>query len=246
MRPWDPGLALKSDALWVRTQSAAARSSTGGNLEAATGDVSRLRLALEGARGIAAGSVATITPSLELGLRLDGGDAETGTGVEAGFGLQYSAPARGLTVEGRVRGLLTHSDSGFKEWGASGLVRLDPGISGRGLSFSVAPVWGAALGGVQRLWSEGLTQDLAPDDAFEAEAGLQAELGYGLRPPVGRGVLTPYAGFSTAGDGDERNWRIGARWNARPAFGLAFETSLGDEDGDAQSPVATLSAEYRW
>ena len=46
----DFGLAWKSDALWVRTESAASRSSTGGNLEAASGDVSRVRVALEGSR----------------------------------------------------------------------------------------------------------------------------------------------------------------------------------------------------
>ena len=219
----DVGLALKSDALWVQTESDAAGSSTGGNLEAASGDVSRLRLGLEGSRAFAAGAGATFTPTLELGLRHDGGDAETGTGVEAGFGLRYSAPAQGLTVEGRVRGLLTHSDGGYEEWGASGSVLLDPGASGRGLSLTIAPAWGAASGGVERLWSAGPAAGLAPDDAFEAEAGLQAELGYGLRPPVGRGVLTPYAGLSAAGDGAGRTWRIGARWNARPAFTLAIE-----------------------
>ena len=51
----DFGLAWKSDALWVRTESAASRSSTGGNLEAASGDVSRVRVALEGSRAFAAG-----------------------------------------------------------------------------------------------------------------------------------------------------------------------------------------------
>ena len=39
----DFGLAWKSDALWVRTESAASRSSTGGNLEAASGEPARLR-----------------------------------------------------------------------------------------------------------------------------------------------------------------------------------------------------------
>ena len=58
----DFGLAVKTDAMWVRTESDAARSSTGGNLEAASGDVSRLRVALEGSQSIAMGSEATFTP----------------------------------------------------------------------------------------------------------------------------------------------------------------------------------------
>ena len=243
----EASLALTSDALWVRTESDAARSSTGGNLEAASGDVSRLRLGLEGSRAFAAGPGAMLTPTLELGLRLDGGDAETGTGVEAGFGLQYADSARGLTVEGRVRGLLTHSDGAYDEWGASGSIRLDPGVSGRGLSLAIAPVWGAASGGVERLWAAGPAPGLAPDDRFEAGAGLQAELGYGLRPPVGHGAFTPYAGFSMAGNGGERNWRIGTSWAAEPAFALALEASRGETDADPHpTTAATIRASLRW
>ena len=131
----DIELAVKTDAMWVRTESDAARSSTGGNLEAASGDVSRVRVALEGSRALAAGPGATLTPTLEIGLRHDAGDAETGTGVEVAAGLRYVDLAQGLTVEGTVRGLLTHSDEGYEEWGASGSVRLDPGVSGRACRF---------------------------------------------------------------------------------------------------------------
>ena len=142
-----------------------------------------------------------------------------------------------------MRGLLTHSDEGYEEWGASGSVRLDPGVSGRGVSLSIGPVWGAASGGVDQLWAAGSPAGLAVDGASEAEARLQAELGYGLRPPVGRGVLTPYAGLSAAGDGDGRTYRIGARWNAEHAFGLVLEGSHGDASA---ATTATLSVSYRW
>ena len=243
----DIELAVKTDVMWVRTESDTARSSTGGNLEAASGDVSRVRVALEGSRALAAGPGATFTPTLEIGLRHDAGDAETGTGVEVAAGLRYVDLAQGLTVEGNVRGLLTHSDEGYEEWGASGSIRLDPGVSGRGVSLSIGPVWGAASGGVDQLWAAGSPAGLAVDGASEAEARLQAEFGYGLRPPVGRGVLTPYAGLSAAGDGDGRTYRIGARWNAEHAFGLVLEGSHGDADGDASAATtATLSVSYRW
>ena len=243
----DVGLAFKSDALWVRTESDAARSSTGGNLEAASGDVRRVRLALEGSRAFSAGPGATLTPALELGLRHDEGDAETGTGVEAGFAVRYAYPARGLTVEGRMRGLLVHSDSAYRDWGASGSIRLDPGVSGRGVSLSIAPVLGNASGGVEQLWSRSAATGLAPGDTFAAEAGLDAELGYGLLPPTRRGVLTPYVGCSIAGDGARRTCRIGARWNVRPAFGLTLEASrgAGDEDTGATTAAAVRAA-YRW
>ena len=243
----DLGLAWKSDALWVRTESAASRSSTGGNLKAASGDVSRVRVTVEGSRAFAAGPGSAVTPTLEIGLRHDGGDAEAGAGVEAGFGLEYSNPAQGLTVEGRVRGLLAHTDGAYEEWGAAGSLRLDPGISGRGVSLTVAPVWGAPSGGVEQLWSTGTAVGLSADDAFDAQARLQAELGYGLRPPVGQGVLTPYAGFTAAGDGVGRTYRLGARWRSGPMFQMALEGSHGEADADAQ-PVttATLRVSYRW
>ena len=100
----DIELAVKADSMWVRTESDAARSSTGGNLEAASGDASRVRVALEGSRAFAAGPGATFTPTLEIGLRHDAGDAETGTGVEVAAGLRYEDPAQGLTVEAMCGG----------------------------------------------------------------------------------------------------------------------------------------------
>ena len=70
-------------------------------------------------------------------------------------------------MEGRVRGLLTHSDGTYEEWGASGSIRLDPGVSGRELSLTVAPVWGAASGGVEQLWTSGSAPGLTRRPAIK-------------------------------------------------------------------------------
>ena len=67
---------------------------------------------------------------LDLGLRHDGGDAETGTGVELGGRVSWEDPDTGLGVEVRVRTLVAHEDSAYREWGASGAVRLSPGRAG--------------------------------------------------------------------------------------------------------------------
>ena len=230
----DIELAVKADSMWVRTESDAARSSTGGNLEAASGDVSRVRVALEGSRAFATGSGGMFTPTLELGVRHDAGDAETGTGVEVAAGLRYVDLAQGLTVEGNVRGLLTHSDEGYEEWGASGSVRLDPGVSGRGVSLSIGSVWGAASGGVEQLWSTGTTSGLALKDEFKAEGRLQTELGYGLRPPVGHGALTPYTGLSL-GEADSRMYRVGVRWQVAPEAAVSLEGTRGEGTGAESS-----------
>ena len=89
-------------------------------------------------RAFEVGESAKLTPGLEFGLRHDGGDAETGTGVEVGGSLRYADAASGLSVEARGRTLIAHEAAGFGEWGgASASVRLDPGAEGRGLSFSL-------------------------------------------------------------------------------------------------------------
>ena len=86
------GLNVKSDAMWVGTKSADTDE-----LAPTEGDVTRLRLILQGERVFEAGNGATFTPSAEIGLRHDGGDAETGTGVEIGGGLRYTVGA--VTIE---------------------------------------------------------------------------------------------------------------------------------------------------
>ncbi len=48
----------------------------------------------------------SLTPSVEVGLRHDGGDAETGAGMDVGAGLIVSDTSTGLAVDVRVRMLL--------------------------------------------------------------------------------------------------------------------------------------------
>ena len=133
--PSGVGLNVKSDAMWVATKSERTNE-----MVATEGDVTRLRLILQGERVFEAGNGARFTPSAEIGLRQDGGDAETGTGIEIGAGVRYSAGP--LTVEGQVRSLVAHEDSDYEEWGMSGAIRVTPSASGRGLTLSIAPAWG--------------------------------------------------------------------------------------------------------
>ena len=65
------GLNVKSDAMWVGMKSE--RTS---DMAASQGDVTRVRLILEGERIFETDNDATFTPSAEIGLRHDGGDAE--------------------------------------------------------------------------------------------------------------------------------------------------------------------------
>ena len=219
-------LAVRTDAQLVRMTSDAATGSDGGNLAATEGDTSRLRVMLEGSRAFELEGGGALTPSLELGLRHDGGDAETGTGIEVGGGLSYTDPASGITVDARVRGLAAHEDTDYSEWGASGSVRIEPDVSGRGLSLRIAPSWGVDSGGAEQLWSAGDARGLAPEGTVDPGSRLEAELGYGFTVLDGLGVATPHAGWSRSGESEAL--RLGQRLNLG-----ASEWRLESEFGEA-------------
>ena len=104
----NPRRTWKTD---TEMQMAAAGADGAGRLAESESQTSRLRFILEGSHRIEMAGGQALTPSLEVGLRHDGGDAETGTGIELGAGVSYADPALGLTVEGKARGLLAHEDT---------------------------------------------------------------------------------------------------------------------------------------
>ncbi len=239
-------LALRADAFFVRTDSEKAVNSA-----AAEADASRVRLVLEGGRRFALSQTATLRPSLELGVRHDGGDAETGTGFEIGGGVAWSDAASGLSIEARARVLLAHADSDYREWGASAAARLDPGERGRGLSFSLAPVIGSAASASERLWGARDARGLAPGGEFEAARGLHAEAGYGLPVLGDRFTGTPNVGFGMS-DGGARDWRVGWRLTRAlpndPGFELNLDATRNESAGGESPPAheVMLRAAIRW
>ena len=227
-------LALRADAFFVRMESEKAANSA-----ATEAGASRLRLVLEGGRSFDMGGGATLRPSLELGVRHDGGDAETGAGVELGGGVAFTDPSSGLGLEAKARMLVAHADSDYEEWGASATARLDPGERGRGFSFSLAPTIGATSSASERLWGAHDARALAPDGgAFDAGRGLQGEMGYGMPLFGGRFTGTPNLGFELA-DGGARDWRVG--WRLASAGG-GFEVKL---DVARRETASADDAEHR-
>ena len=236
-------LALKADVFVVETESEAVS-----NEGSTTADASRVRLALEGSRAFGMGG-GVLTPGLELGLRHDGGDAETGTGVELGGRVSWTEPGSGLALEASVRTLIAHEDSDYGEWGASGSIRLAPGAGGRGLSFSLAPTYGTPSSGVDRLWSARDAGGLAPDGELEAGQRLEGELGYGLSLFGGGLTGTPNLGFGLSDTA--RDYRVGwrltlARDNA--GFEVNLDAIRREAVGGAEPPEhgAMLRGTVRW
>ena len=264
LRPEDGNglaLAVKGDARFTRTSSDAVRYGDG-NLAASEADVWLLRAGIEGSRRFALGRAdegASVTPSFELGLRRDGGDAETGLGADMGGGLAFADPENGLVFESRARALVAHEAEGFREWGAALSFAWDPSPdTGRGLSMSLTQSWGAsASGGMDALLSHETLAGLAPadgedgSDGFRASRRLEGEIGYGWPAFGGAFTGTPNLGFGLS-DGGARDWRIG--WRLAPArasaagFEVSLDATLSEPANDADPPVhgVMLRGAMRW
>ena len=242
----DLALDLRSDAFWVRTRSDALHSTRAGNLASTRSDASRLRLFLEGTRSVTLDTGGTLTPSLEVGVRHDGGDVETGMGLEIGTGLRYSGA--GITVEGTLRTLVAHEETGYEEWEASGLLRIEPRTSGRGLSLTLAPVFSSAASAGERPWWGDATRLPLAGSAGGAGSGKRVggELGYGLEFAGMRGLVTPYTGVSIR-PGGAHEWRLGARWGVTPYFTMSLEGTRHRAAGEEESDQALMlrGAVYR-
>ena len=229
-------LATRTDAMLTRTSSDAVQT-VDGNMASGDAEAHRLRLVLEGSRPVTWAEGRRLTPTMEVGLRHDWGDAETGFGLELGGRVQYADPALGLTIDATVRGLLAHEDDDYQEWGASGTVRIAPGATGQGLSLTLAPAWGATASGVNGLWSRQTTAGLAPQGTRQTPAGrLNAEVGYGFAP-FDTGLLTPYAG-TVLTEGAARTYRLGTRlrMTGGPATGLSLNLEGTRQDPVGQQP----------
>ncbi len=212
------------------------------NMEEITSTVTRLRLALEGTHTRQLGAGAVLTPSLELGVLADGGDGQTGTGVEIGGGVKFMEASLGLTVEGRGRALLGHGGDA-EEWSVGGALRLDPGVRGQGWSLGIEPSWGLSQRGMEDLWQQGLstTEDRSADTAMR----VAGELGYNVAAFGGRGRMTPYAGFLVSEHGT-REYRAGARARVASSLTLALQGTQRRQPHDPVEHGFTLRASVHW
>ena len=225
-------LAFKADALWVGTSTDSV-DGPAGRLAATEAAVTRFRTGLEGSRDTTLAGRLSLRPSIEVGLRHDGGAAETGAGVDIGGGFVVSDLPTGLSVDVRVRMLVVHQAEGFRERGVALSLSYNPTPSTPlGFAARVAPSWGGeATGGAQALWGRETMLGLA-HDGLAYGSRLDAEMGYGL--PVGsRFVGTPRFAVGTAEYG--RDYRFGYGLGVLNRETLNFE--LGIDAHRRESPM---------
>ena len=231
--------AVRADARLTSTVSDAVE-----NLAGAAGATSRVRAVLEGRGSVPLAWGGDLSPRLEVGLRYDGGDAETGAGLEIGGGLGYAAGR--LSVEVTARGLVAHQDTEYEEWGFSGSIAYTPSEDGRGLSVRLGSAWGATQSGVQSLWNQQDASGLARNAAFEAALRFEAELGYGIAGRRRNSLWVPFIAAQAA-DGGGQALQMGVRLASESS--LEAELRLGRRQGRpgaAPEHAVQLHGALRW
>ena len=247
-----PRLDAVTDARWVRTTSARVTSSAG-NLAPATARVTRLRLGLDGSWPLALGGGvprettsgegapgqgATLTPRLGLGLRHDGGDAETGYGVDITGGVDLAAPARGLAVSLDGRGVLTHEAAGLRDRAIAGTLSWSPRPLGRGPKLTLKQSFGmGASGSSDALLARETLEGFAAGDDRDGRR-LEAQLGYGLAMFGGRFLGTPEIGLGLSETGRDYSlgWRLISAGAGRESLELSLEARRHESADDTTDP----------
>ena len=238
-----PALAATSDALWARTSSEKTR-----DLAASDSDVTRLRVGLEGSYHVALEDGGSLVPKLEVGARHDGGDAETGFGVEIGGGIAWNDPSLGLSLDLSGRTLIAHGNDDLKDRGFSAALAYDPApATQRGASLSLRQDWGGkAAGGLDALF-----QPQGLDDRTgggEATSRWAVEAAYGLPAFGGRWTGSPHVGFglATAARDYSLGWRLAPE--AANAPDLSFGVKATRRESDTQAAEHTFGVELtaRW
>ena len=246
-----PALALTSDALWARTSSDRTR-----DLAATDSDATRLRLGLEGSYRVAldgdahppgSGSGASLVPKLEIGARHDGGDAETGFGVEVGGGIAWVDPGLGLSLDVSGRTLLAHENDDLKDRGMSASLAFDPApATGRGPSFSMRQDFGGqAQGGLDALFAPAPLEDRT---GSEAQSRWAMEAAYGFPAFGGRFTGSPHVGFGFATGARDYSvgWRLAPEAATAPDLSFGLKATRRESDTQAAEHTVGFEVRARW
>ena len=213
----DVDFGLKSDGFAVQLKTDGVDGLSG-----VSGVARRLRLALEMSRDVYVTGDSLLLPSVEIGGRWDGGDADSGVGVEVGGGVEYVDRGLGLSVEARGRYLLFHEESEFEDWGGSFSLRMGDGVRGRGLWLMFEPEWGEVASGVERMWRGEVDSGLGVGKRGLSPGRVKFDVGYGMETRGSGWLVTPYSGISIMGEG-EREYRLGGKLGVGEWMDISLE-----------------------
>ena len=234
-------LTTTADALFLKTGSEAVEG-----LASSEGNITRLRLGLEATRPFPLANGASLSPSLEVGLRQDSGDAETGFGMDLGAGLSWNDPERGVTAAVKGRTLLSHGAEDFQDQGLALSFSWQPSPSNRGASLSLSHAVGLpAEGGMAALLNPTAIEVL--DEHNSSGERFEAKLAYGF--PFYNDRLTLSPAVALALSTSSRTYSL--LWSLAPydehLMGEPWQLSLeGERHENLSSPTVDHSLKLRF
>ncbi len=218
------GLDVTADFLYTRTSSDAisATQSLPG-YAAAVGKTNRLRFGLNNRWEHNFWSDKTLTPHAGLALRRDGGNDETGWGLEVEAGIRAADPSRGLDLSLSGHSIAVHQKHNFQNQGLRLSLTLDPSPnSQQGFSIRMQHGFGA-------LFTEGHKQLLASQKFPNLDGTKGGSLhrwamqtAYGYQLGWNR-VDSPYLELSGSDSGMMNQIRTGYHIHAQIPYDLSFE-----------------------
>ena len=155
---------------------------------------------------------------VELGMRNDGGDGDTGAAIESALGWRHLSHRTDLEL--RAHGVFGRNE--YKEWGAYGQLRISGGDDEQGLALRVRPSYGGPTRDFGAIWDvESLAAfDGAQDDSNSDDGVYQwrneSRLSYGIQS--GGGLFAPFGEVITADANDI--YRLGVDWSPHRHFDL--------------------------
>ena len=199
-----------------------------------------VRVAIERLQSNALESGASLTLSGEAGLRWDGGDGDTGTGIEMGGTAEYRNPATRMKLVATGRALLDH-ESDRKEWGAGLTAGYQLESQETGLTYRSSLSRGQADSGVDSLWDSNAASRASEEEQLTTR--LDAEVGYRMFGTSG--LHTPYVGFGVE-EGSKRDYRIGMRYANESALSSGLEFERREADGKRPDHRIMLTGQMDW
>ena len=175
----------------------------------------RARVGVEASFPMVSPTGAEFTPFADIGGRFDGGDGQTGGGIEVAAGVRASSPL--VRFEAKARTLALHGADGYAETGASATVIVEPGERGRGLRLSLAPRWGGADDAMDVFWRQDAGNGLrAFNREMERGWGVASRVDYGVAVAGRRGAAASVRPFGEVDlvDDDNRRMRVGMTYQA--------------------------------
>ena len=232
-------LTLKSDALWTSSSSEKIP-----NMAASDSDTTRLRLGLEGGYRIQHNDANALALKLNVGIRHDGGDAETGRGLELTGGLGWTNSEVGLALDIEGTKLISHNAERLEQQGFAAAFTFDPQPRTQlGPSVRLRNVWGNQPANLlDTPPSLNLHESSAPSGRWSAEAA------YGFPAFGGHFTGTPYLGLDLATG--MRDYSLG--WRLSPAAhnpdNLFLHLKTVRRERDSRQPEIGMRIDFnaRW